>query len=437
MSLSQLSQVIGDSVRAVPILQGAWVMAELSDVRMSGGHCYMELVEKNAAGATIAKLRATVWAGQLRLIRSKFFAATGRDLGSGIKVMLWGAVGHHPVYGLAFSVGDIDPSYTLGDMERLRREILQRLSSEGLLDLNRRLALPLNPQRIAVVSAAGAAGYGDFVNQLSANSEHFQFYPFLFPAVMQGERTAASVGAALDLVEKSIDLWDCVVIIRGGGATTDLNGFDNYELARKVATFPLPVIVGIGHERDRTVLDEIAHTRCKTPTAVAAFLVDSLRSAFTSLSASTDWIMRYASNRLQGEKLRLHNAETMIPALASQRIASAGLKLEAVASHIPVAVASRTASASARLESTARLIGTLASNAADRCHRRIESLSRLVEALSPLNTLRRGYSVTRLNGKAVTSASQISPGAKITTILFDGKLESEVSLLRQADQEHV
>lgn len=449
LTLTQLTQAIGNSVRLNPSLQGAWVTAELSDVRVNGGHCYMELIEKNSAGSTVAKLRATVWASQFRMIQTKFAAATGRQIGSGIKVLLYGSTTHHSVYGLSFSVTDIDPSYTLGDMERLRREILERLHYEGILERNKHLSMPWAPQRIAVISAAGAAGYGDFLNQLGANQEGFVFYPFLFGAVMQGNRTAASVIEALDLIEQTVDLWDCVVIIRGGGATTDLNGFDNYDLARRVALCPLPVVVGIGHERDRTVLDEIAHTRCKTPTAVAAYLVDALRQSYNQAAQCVDYIIRQGAAMTNGERLRLHNAESMLPASVGRCLDSARNHLSLLATRLPSVVSNRTSVASSRLNTLAAMIGPVSANvtdravsrlnnvcsrlsmaatgAADRSHRQLQRLSDVVQALSPANTLRRGYSVTRVDGHAVTDTSHLAPGTHLVTSLYNGTIESEVT----------
>jgi len=448
MTLLQFTTAIGNAVRMSPVLQGAWIVAELSDVRVSGGHCYMELVEKNEAGQTVAKLRATIWQSRFQYIRRKFYAATGRDVATGMKVMLNGAASHHTLYGLSFTVNDIDPSYTLGDIERIRREILMRLHKEGVLERNKAVVMPAAPQRIAVISAEGAAGYGDFINQLMGNPYGFVFYPHLFRAVMQGERTSASVMAALECIEQTIDLWDCVAIVRGGGATTDLNGFDDYELARAVATFPLPVVVGIGHERDRTVLDEIAHTRMKTPTAVAAFFVDTLRASSDKVSGMMDWITRYCTERLQGESRRLSNHEAMIPAFAEARLSAAAALLEREMTRIPVLVSSRIAGATAKIDAVGRLVGALADGglsrsdqrlenlkerlgvAADavlkRNEARLESLAGMVDVLSPSNTLKRGYSVTRIDGKAVTESSRLKKGDRISTMLYDGVVESEV-----------
>lgn len=415
ISLLQLQRILQQAVAASPVGRGLWVTAELSDVRQSGGHCYMELVEKDNSGTTVAKLRAAVWANRLPYLRQKFTAATGRDIATGIKVMLAGAVTHHPVYGLSFIVSDIDPTYTIGDMERLRREILERLRKEGVLGFNRSLPLAATPQMIAVISSPGAAGWGDFINQLTDNADGIVFYPKLFPATMQGASTSASVRAALAKIEETIDLWDCVVIIRGGGATTDLNGFDDYELARAVATFPIPVAVGIGHERDRTVLDELACVRLKTPTAVAAFLVDRVRTAYSRIAELTNNIIRYATERLRGEERRIAAVASAIPGIASGRIAAA----------------------SARLIAQRQFIAAAARQRLDRESQRLDADARLLAVLDPVNTLRRGYSVTRLlpedpasaaaePGKAVRDASAVPSGARLVTTLASGSLISTV-----------
>lgn len=427
MSLVEYTAVIGNAIRMTPGLQGAWVMAELSDVRYSGGHCYMELIEKNPAGQTVAKLRANIWASRVNYIRHKFFGATQRDIANGMKVMVWGAAGHHSVYGLSFTINDINPSYTLGDMERIRREILMRLQKEGVIDQNKQEFMSPAPQRIAVISAEGAAGYGDFINQLAGNSDGFVFYPFLFPAVMQGERTSQSVRDALDMIEQTMEHWDCVVIIRGGGATTDLNGFDDYDLAYRVATFPLPIVVGIGHERDRTVLDEIAHTRMKTPTAVAAFFIDRLRTAYSTIGQMVQWIARYSTDRLVGEARRLDNAETMIPALANARLTAAKARLDRELTRIPVLVESRLAGERGKIDSLGRFISMAADGVIKRSSAKLDNLAGMIDVLSPANTLRRGYSITRVNGHALTDASTVKPGDILETQLNSGTICSEVS----------
>lgn len=448
ITLSQLNTLIGNAIRLRPEIQRVWVVAELSDFRSSGGHFYGELIEKNQLGQTVAKLRANMWAGTANALRRKFFEATGQDIQTGLKVLIQGSVTHHNQFGLSFNIQDIDPSYTLGDLERQRREILEQLHREGILEANRSLPFPVAPQRIAVISAAGAAGYGDFTNQLDSSPEGFKFYPLLFGAVMQGERTAPSVIAALDRIELAADFWDAVVIIRGGGSTSDLNGFDNLELARRVALCPIPVIVGIGHERDRTVLDDIARVRCKTPTAVAAGLIDCLRRALTLSTEAASAICRHASDRLAGESRRLATAQATLPALAQHRLSTARSDMHRLGAMLPAAVGtatargharlsaiatsldlnSRTALASARRELTekASLIARTAPLPLERQQNRLDHLQQMAEALSPANTLKRGYSITRINGRAITSAANASKGDTMETTLADGTLSSRI-----------
>lgn len=426
ITLSQLVTRLGNAIRMSPDLRGAWVTAELSDVRGSGGHCYLELVEKDLSGATTAKLRGVIWRGTFDALRRKFYAATGRDITSGLKVLVRGSVTHHNLYGLSFTIDDIDPSYTLGDIERIRREILQRLSQEGVIGLNKNIDMPEAPQRIAVISAEGAAGYGDFINQLQHNPAGVKVYTMLFPAVMQGERTPASVCDALAIIEATIDLWDCVVIIRGGGATTDLIGFDNYDLARRVATFPLPVIVGIGHERDRTVLDEIACVRCKTPTAAAEYLINRLTEAAMRVENLINSIIRYASDSVRGEARRLDNLGALIPQTASMKVMKEKMMLERMMSAISIKTSANIASRQRRIQDFASRLPYIAKGALERWRVRFAHMEGMIRVLSPDNILSRGYSVTRVNGRAVKDASLLPRGTKIETTLLNGKVTSEV-----------
>lgn len=431
MTLSQFSAFIGKALTREPVLLGAWVTAELSDLSTSGGHCYMTLIEKDAAGVTVARMRATIWASRYAYIRRKFFAATGRELASGMKVMLYGGANYHGNYGLSFNVGEIDPAYTMGDLERLRREILERLRLEGVFDLNRTRPMPEPPQRVAIISSEKAAGYGDFINQLHANAAGAVFYTCLFPSVMQGDRTAAGVIQALDLVEqtRSIIPWDCVAIIRGGGATTDMNGFDNLELARRVATFPLPVIVGIGHERDRCVLDEIAAVRCKTPTAVAAWLTDRVGFEWQRASDLAQRVASYASERVKGEGMRLQGIESLLPAVASNRIRSAQLRLQTLSGRLPIIARSATSAARVKLEKFSTLLRFASTSRIEKELASLDSIGKLLEVLDPAATLRRGYSITRVNGHAVTDTAELNEGDIVETTLASGSFTSTLSQL--------
>ena len=334
---------------------------------------------------------------------------------------------HHNVYGLSFNITDIDPSYIdEGDILRRRMEILQKMKEEGVFDDNHNLQLPADTQRIAVISAEGAAGLGDFLNQIQNNPEGFRFDLKLFPSPMQGDRAAAGVISALELIVAEEASWDCVVIIRGGGATDDMNCFDNERLARNVCGFPLPVIVGIGHERDNCVLDYLANTRCKTPTAVAEFLISHQREAWNQVCSKVNEIIKYTSLYIDGEKQRLSQIETAIPAAAGAHLEKEGLRLKNFASSVPMIVSAITSREHTRLEGLETQLGPACSAAIDRATQRLEAAGNLLKVLSPENTLKRGYSITRVYGKALRDASELPAGTEIETTLASGQIKSVV-----------
>ncbi len=410
---------------SVPSLRDVWVAAELSDVRTSGGHCYMELIEKNGStGQTIARLRGIIWAGTYMRLAADFLLATGQRLASGMKVLVKGSVNNHAAYGISFIITDIDASYTLGEAERRRREILERLKQNGVLELNRQTPWPVAALRIAVISARGAAGYGDFIHQLYHNESRLRFTTKLFEAVLQGDRTAATVISALDSIASEIENWDCVVIIRGGGATSDLAAFDNYNLALNVAQFPLPVIVGIGHERDITVLDYVANMRVKTPTAAAEWLIargdgvlTRIRNLAGDISAAASEITAEADKRLAYAESQLQMAATTASERAAARINRSALALAETGTR-------RISPTFSRLDVMAHSLLSTLENGLTREADRLAAHRTLLAALSPQAIVKRGYTITRANGKAVTSAAQLPPGTTIETILSDGTITS-------------
>lgn len=426
MTLLQLQQRV-TALLAVAATRDVWVTAELMDVAVRGGHCYMELVQKDPAGAaTVAKARGIIWAGQYARLAAKFFAATGQRFATGLKVMVRVSVNYHAVFGMSLVISDIDPAYTMGDLLRRRREILARLQSEGILGQNRSLEWPAVPWRVAVVSAPGAAGYGDFVSQLLRNRFRLRFKVKLFPAVMQGDRAPSTVMAALEAVATDDTGWDCVVIIRGGGATSDLAAFEDYDLAAAVAMFPLPVIVGIGHERDVTVLDYVANMRVKTPTAAAEWLVGRGHEALTALHALGSDIAAAARAVTEGHRRRLASCSGLLPVLPGAVVERQRARLASAASGLAMLVG-RTDAARTRLGSIADGLVAAIGNLMSRRRDSLDAAGRLLDALSPQAILRRGFSVTRVDGQAVTSAAQLTPGAVITTILADGSVQSTVN----------
>lgn len=424
MTLLQLQQRITALV-TVAATRDVWVTGELMDVSVRN-HCYLEIVQKDDSGATVARARAVVWASTFRGLRAKFRAATGQDFATGLKVMARVSVSNHPVYGLSLVISDVNPDYTMGDLLRRRREILERLQREGILEQNRRLAWPDVPQRIAVISSPKAAGYGDFISQLLRNPRHLRFDVKLFDAVMQGDRAPATILAALEAVATDAAAWDCVVIIRGGGATADLAAFESYDLAAAIAMFELPVIVGIGHERDITVLDYVANMRVKTPTAAAEFLIGRGGAALDRLQAIATEIASLARGQISAAAQQLSYCEGLLPVLPPSIIERRRNTLTRMAGALGQ-VAARTSAQHAMLDARQAALANALSNIIARQSTRLDSLAGILDAISPEATLRRGYSITRRDGHAVTDASTLDPGDIIETVFAKGKKTSTVN----------
>lgn len=426
ISLVEFNRRIGGLLHDASV-QRCWVVAETSDVRQSGGHCYLELVQKDAqTGQTLARMRGIVWASVYARLRCEFERATGQSFASGMNVMVEVSANFHEQYGLSVVITGINPTYTLGDMARQRLEILNRLRREGIIDMNKQLPWVDVAQRVAVISAAGAAGYGDFMNQLHNNPSGIKFYTCLFPAVMQGQSTVMSVIAALERINDYADLFDCVVIIRGGGSTSDLNSFDNYDLAANVAQFPLPVICGIGHDRDNTVVDSVASVRVKTPTAAAEWLLDRAQSALDHVNALTDMVVDSATQMLSGARQQLAYFTSGIPLMADNIVVRHRARLQQIAAAIPVVAARRIDGAGKDLAFASQRLAMAARQCVANERQRVTGLEKQVELLSPDRVLRRGYSLTLRDGHVVTSASSLRAGDSLVTRFADGERTSVV-----------
>lgn len=428
MTLSDFNALIERHINGQADIQSQWVIAETSDLRLNrSGHCYTELIEKDAKGVTVAKVDAAIWANNYAKLYYKFKEATGQVLATGMKVLVNVTANYHRLYGLKVTVNDIDPNYTLGDMARQRQEIINRLTAEGIIDMNKELPWPEVPQRIAIISAEGAAGYGDFMNQLQGNPYGLQFYTCLFSAVMQGSQTVPTVLAALDRINDHIDLFDCVVIIRGGGSTSDLNSFDNYDLASTVAQFPIPVIVGIGHERDVTVLDYVAAMRVKTPTAAAEWLIQRGTAALTRLNELQDAVVTSVRDTVAQAREQLAYFTSMIPATARRIIDTNRIRLDNHAKNIPFAVGNLISNQRTRLERFVERMGDIVNGTMQREQQRFSALNDKATLLSPVNTLRRGYSLVKLGDKYVTSTDQLAPSDKVTLQFANGTADATVT----------
>lgn len=405
-----------------------WIRAETSDVRVNqNGHCYLEFIEKDNNGRTlIAKARAMIWSNTFFMLKAYFESTTKQPFTSGLKVLVRVSVEFHELYGFSLTVHDIDPSYTLGDQALIRATIIKQLEEDGVLDLNKELDLPVPANRIAIISSPTAAGYEDFLDQLNNNSYGFVFYTKLFPAIMQGERSEESIIYALEKIYAYLEYFDAVVIIRGGGATSDLSCFDSYLLAASCAQFPLPIITGIGHERDDTVLDIVAHTRAKTPTAVAEFLINSITETAMQLDGLAQEIVAYVQQRLQDEIVRLSVFETK-----NTFVLKGWQKEQENALSSTKALLSKEMQRIIKENANKFVqIGDVLKKTVQQAYKdqsgRLDMYEKHLQLSSPENILKKGYTLTMINGKVIKHKDAIRSGDKITTRFSDGKIDSIV-----------
>jgi len=392
----------------------------------------MELIQKDERNATpIAKASARCWASKWMLIRPYFERTTGQQLHAGMKVLLKVYAQFHEAYGFSWIVTDIDPTYTLGDMARKRQEIIRQLKAEGVFDLQKELQLPLFCQHIAVISSETAAGYGDFCNQLADNPYGFKFQTQLIPAIMQGEGVEQSLIAALGRIyseysDYSDNPFDCVVIIRGGGATSDMSGFDTLALAENVANFPLPIITGIGHDRDESILDMISHTRVKTPTAAAAFLIDHLKTVMDILNDSQEQIVRLAQQKLAYYKSQFATIAELLPRLFSNVKVRQEARLDVFHNNITRMAQLKLSTCDAQLSTLVTKLPIVIDRRIMTEKHRLQLVEEKAKSLDPTLLLSRGYSMTMKDGKIVRDPQTLRHGDEIETRLEKGTIKSIV-----------
>jgi exodeoxyribonuclease VII large subunit len=425
LTLYELNALVRETLE-LSMPNAYWVQAELAEVRERNGHCYMELVQMSPAKQLVAKASARCWRNTWQLLRPHFERLTGQQLHAGMSVMLQVYPQFHEAYGFSWIVSDINPEFTMGDMARKRQEIIRQLKEEGVYDLQKELTIPLFAKRIAVISSETAAGYGDFCNQLTDNAYGFRFQTELFPAVMQGEQVESSVIAALDHINERIADFDVVVIIRGGGATTDLSGFDTLLLAENVANFPLPIITGIGHDRDESVLDMISHTRVKTPTAAAAFLIDHLAQVYERIEDSQRALVNLVKRRMENEQMRLQRLSSTLPVIFSLVKTRGNARLERLQTNLLAAMQQRIRDSRNNLSTFNAQFAMLHSQFITRQRHRLQLIEEKVRNLDPVLLLNRGYSITLKDGKVVRDASQLKAGDEIETRLKKGNVKSIV-----------
>lgn len=479
LTLSELNEQIRDAL-AGAFPSTVWVVAEISELKENrNGHCYLELIEKSG-NQIIARSRATIWSYTYRMLKPYFETTTGQLFAQDIKVLVQVSVDYHPAYGLSLNIRDIDPAYTAGDLALQRKEILERLQADGVISMNRELQLPLVPQKIAVISSPTAAGYQDFMAQLQNNEYGFRFYTHIFEAWMQGEGSVASIIRALERIYDYADFFDAVAIIRGGGATADLNCFDNYDLAFHITQFPIPVVTGIGHEKDDTIIDMVAHTRLKTPTAVAEFFIDGVERFYARLLESereiaaltrqiirngTQSLEKYAAfmnqtvkNFIQDRNSGLLKKGNQLHRSVSRYVYKRNSELAGIRHRSQTSCSSWKAVTIAELNQKHQFLKDLGHEklAKEKNHLRVlhESVSQMcikrlttekdrlrinenmIRLLDPVNVLKRGYSITLSEGKVVKSIEQAELGGEIETWFADGKTYSRIIKKEYNDKEN-
>ncbi len=449
-SLSELQVIIRDSLYlALP--ESYWVIGEISELKQNySGHCYLELIEKQTDEIKIkARIRAVIWSSRYGFIKSFFENSTGETLREGLKILVKGKIEYHELYGLSLVITDIDPSFTMGEMAARRMQIIRRLEEEGVFGMNRELEIPIVPQRVAVISSRTAAGYSDFMDQLRTNNYGYVFYTALFEAVMQGSETEQSIINAMNKIALSAELFDVVVIIRGGGSQTDLSWFDNYNIAYYVTQFPLPVITGIGHEKDLSVTDMVACRPLKTPTAVASFLVECINNTENHLLEMGSDIKTLTLGIIDEYKERIERSKNIISPLTrimisdfrrslsdmSLEILNLGKDKINIARLLLAGHKSKLESSTISFNSNKDIhIKTLRSGIVVKTgdllrhnKEKVLAMGANLSILDPANILKRGYTITSYNGKIIKDYELLSIDDTIETKFSIGKIFSKVT----------
>ncbi len=447
-TLSELQHEIKESIsEQFPF--AVWIVAEINTLtRHKSGHCYMELVQKSkTSNSIIAQARATVWANKFSFISAYFESETDSVLAAGMNVMLQVTITYHEVYGLSLNVIGINPTYTIGDMERAKKEIIARLINEGVFDMNKTQSFPAVVQNIAVISSSTAAGYGDFVNHLETNTYGYHINITLFEAAMQGEQTETSILDALNRIGEEYENYDAVAIIRGGGSKNDLSWFDNYNIAYMVTQFPLPVISGIGHERDESIVDMVAHTRMKTPTAVANFIIDYNAQFEEQVDSTSSEIFDIAKDFLMSSEMYLNNMTMSIMKIRTLlskhtercdrimseirtglnvRMKEEEMKLNMIGNKLETSPKRLISEHESHLNGIKELISRTTKHRIEKANEKLGFLEHRLTLNDPRTILKRGYSITRINGKVVTNDLETNDGDIMETLLYDGKVTSVV-----------
>lgn len=426
LTLYELNSLIRQTLE-VTMFEQYWLCTEISSLNNNRGHCFLELVQKDDRGnGIIAKASAHIWANKWIMIKDYFKSVTGQSLSVGMQVLIKVEITFHELYGYALNVVDVDPTYTLGDIARRRMEIIQALKDEGVFEMNKELPLPRLLQRIAVISSQTAAGYGDFCNQLYSNESGLAFSIKLFPATMQGNDVERSVIEALEIIAKEQDNWDVVVIIRGGGSSTDLSGFDTLALGENVAQFPLPIITGIGHERDDTIIDLVSHTRVKTPTAAAEFLIHHQKEELSILESMQERLYSSLCDTINNEKHKLQIITNKLPSIFNVFKSQETARIDRILLTLQKLIVQKTTNENALVDNRHQRIITATNSMLTMQNHKLEMVGIRIESADPQHILNLGFSITRVDGTAVKDASTLKKGQIIETTFNKGIIKSTI-----------
>ena len=425
VSLLELSRSIKDTLKE-KFDNPVWVSAEIAELRENrNGHCYLDLIEKQTNTDQIAaRVKSVIWSYTFRMLKPYFETSTGRSLSNGLKILVQVSVEYHEVYGLSLIINDIDPIYTLGDLEQRKREIIEQLIKEGVMDMNKELPFPIVPQRVAIISSETAAGYGDFVNQLENNNYGIKFEHQLFPAIMQGDQAPASIISAFDKIYEEIEKFDVAVIIRGGGASIDLLCFDDYSIAYYITQFPIPVVTGIGHERDNTIADMVANISLKTPTATAEYLITKAADFLTQIENYSENLTYLVQAKLDKE---IHDIEALSLLLSNNIrdfLHRKEIEMNRITDKLTNKVRQSFLTCETNLKVKAGQLVYFANSYFKNKIKHLEFLEKQNNLNDPLEILKRGYTLTFLDGKIVKQASQLKNGNLIKTKFNDGIVAS-------------
>ncbi|MBN2616217.1 MAG: exodeoxyribonuclease VII large subunit [Bacteroidales bacterium] len=404
-----------------------WITAEIAKLNFypKSGHCYPDLVEKQQ-GKVKAQMRANIWSSHYVQINRKFVSVTGEPLKDGIRVLFLGRLTYHEQYGLSLNIVDMEPAFTLGEMAREKKVAIERLKKEGIFDANRQLPFPLIPKRVAVISVETSKGYSDFVNVVRQNSWNYRFELRLFPALLQGDGAVQSITEQLAAIEKQKNQFDVVIIIRGGGGDVGLSAYDNYQLARSVAVFPLPIVAGIGHSTNETIVQMVAFANKITPTEAGHFLIQQFHNFSVRLETAQEKLVRLSRQRLDGEKQRWKHQVKTFEITTMSRLQKANHQLDTIKSVLQLRPRFLVRNEQNTLMSQAKMIRTYAKQHLTVAQQKLELLDKQVGLMKPENVLKRGYSITYYKEKPVTNVQGIESGEKLRTLLYKGELEVKV-----------